>query len=151
MGREADMSIAVTDTGRLLTTDRETKLARDVLLSLKANQGSLHVSSDNVHDQPIPPEIASLVAQVLAAVASGRTLTISAIPEVLTTSAAAALLGVSRPTLMKMIGEGAIPSHKVGSHTRLKSSDVLAARRARRLRERAAFVSLLEAEGDEIG
>jgi hypothetical protein len=50
---------------------------------------------------------------------------------------------------MKMIQEGVIEAHKVGTHTRLRTQDVLEARRARRERERAAFEALLEAEGDE--
>jgi excisionase family DNA binding protein len=59
-------------------------------------------------------------------------------------------VAVSRPTLMKMIGDGAIPAHRVGSHHRLRSDDVFAALRARRARERAAFADLLELEDDEV-
>lgn len=73
-----------------------------------------------------------------------------ATPREVTTSTAAAMLGVSRPTLMKMVKDGLLPSRKVGTHTRLLSSDVLAAKKARRARERAAFAALLEVEGDEV-
>lgn len=81
--------------------------------------------------------------------ARGGTVTIGAVPEVLTTSAAAGILGISRPTLMKMINEGAIPSHMVGTHHRLRVDDVFAALFARRARERAAFAEHMELEGDE--
>lgn len=81
--------------------------------------------------------------------ARGGTVTIGSVPEVLTTSAAAGILGISRPTLMKMINTGLIPSHKVGTHHRLRAEDVFAALRARRSRERAAFAELMELEGDE--
>jgi excisionase family DNA binding protein len=66
------------------------------------------------------------------------------VPNVLTTTTAAAMLGLSRPTLMKMIADGEIPSHKVGSHHRLAAEDVLQAKCARRHRQRAAFSALRE-------
>lgn len=144
------MSAFVAGTGQLLTTERESQLARRVLESVGGDAARLRVADEGDGAQVIPHEIAELLGLVLGAVASGRTLSISAIPETLTTSSAAALLGVSRPTLMKMIGEGVIPTHKVGTHTRLKSSDVFRVKTERRMRERAAFAALLELEGDEV-
>lgn len=145
------MSTLVPNSGRLLTSDREAQLAQGLVDRLTVERGSLHLSSGDAPAQPLPDEIADLLGQVLAAVASGRTLTISAIPEELTTSSAAALLGVSRPTLMKMIDAEQIPTHKVGSHVRLRTSDVIRAKRDRRAREREAFAALMDAEDDEVG
>ena len=90
-----------------------------------------------------------LLQTVLQAMASGATITVMTTPAEITTSTAAAMLGVSRPTVIKMIRDGALPAHKVGSHTRLLTDDVVVAKRARRERERAAFAALLETEGDE--
>lgn len=145
------MSTLVPNSGRLLTSDREAQLAQGLVDRLEAERGSLHLSAGDAQAQPLPEEIADLLGQVLAAVASGRTLTISAIPEELTTSSAAALLGVSRPTLMKMIDAEQLPTHRVGSHVRLRTSDVIKAKRDRRAREREALAALMEAEDDEIG
>lgn len=99
--------------------------------------------------QPLPRDVGVLLQQVLEAVASGATVTVTATPSEITTSTAASMLGISRPTLMKMIARGEVAAHKVGTHTRLRTEDVLAARRARRQREREAFAALLELEGDE--
>lgn len=69
-------------------------------------------------------------------------MTIGSLPRELTTTTAAAVLSISRPTLMTLIKNGTIPAHKAGSHTRLYAEDVLTARAARRARERAAFARL---------
>ena len=72
--------------------------------------------------------------------AEGRPVSVTTMPENLTTTAAAGLLGLSRPTLMKFIREGRIPAHKVGSHHRLPSTDVLALReKLHRERQQAVF------------
>lgn len=58
------------------------------------------------------------------------------------------MLGISRPTLMKLVYDGAIPSHKVGSHTWLRSADLTECCR-RRAAQRAAFDDLRAYE-DEL-
>ena len=83
-----------------------------------------------------------LLQQVLEAVAAGREISISTVPVELTTSTAADLIGVSRPTLMKMVARGELSAHKVGSHTRLTSRDVFEFIRARQDRRRTAFDQL---------
>lgn len=96
----------------------------------------------------IPPALAALLGRVLTSVANGGTITIAALPDELTTTVAAEQLGISRPTLMKLIHTGQIPSHKVGSHHRLHTSDVLAFRKARIDRQAAALEELRALEQD---
>lgn len=127
---------------RLLMSERAVDMAKDVLQTLEGPEGFLSVDSRAGHSTPLPEELGKLVQQVLQGVASGAGVTVTSIPEELTTSAAAAMLGISRPTLMKKISAGEIPAYKVGSHTRLKASDVMEARSQRRQREREAFDEL---------
>ena len=98
---------------------------------------------------PLPKDLREIVIGALNAVAEGATVTIGHLPAELTTTAAARLLGVSRPTLMKDVASGALPAHKVGSHTRLRSEDVLELRAVRRAAQRKAALELL-ALGDEL-
>lgn len=134
---------------RVMASDRQARLAGDVLAQLEGSGGVLAVERDGHRVVAIPAEVGKLLQHVLDVMARGGTVTIGSVPEVLTTSTAANILGVSRPTLMKMINRGAIPSHMVGTHHRLRAEDVFAALRARRARERAAFEELLKLEGDE--
>lgn len=145
------MATAVTP-HRLLASERESVLARRTLESLEGTQGYLALGSSNATDaiaEPLPRELGVLLQEVLQAVAAGSTVTVVTTPSVVTTSTAAAMLGISRPTLMKMVRDGFVAAHKVGTHTRLRTEDVLELKRTRRARERAAFEALLEAEGDE--
>ena len=71
-------------------------------------------------------------------------------PDELTSTVAADILGVSRPTLLRWTREGLIESFKVGSHTRFRRSDVLRLREQRETERREAFEKLraLDAEDD---
>lgn len=142
------MSTVVPTTNRILATEAEVELARDVLERLGGPGGELFVTEPKQSPQPLPVEIGRLLQHVLESMANGSDVTIMTIPQELTTSAAAALLGVSRPTLIKMARDGRIASHKVGSHLRFVSLDVLAERSARREREREAFRHLRELSDD---
>ena len=97
----------------------------------------------------VPPELARILTAVVAVVAAGGTVTIGLVPSEVTTTTAAQMLDISRPTLMKLIGEGEIPAHKVGTHTRLKSSDVIAYQERQRAAQRAAFDDLRAFEDAE--
>lgn len=90
----------------------------------------------------VPAELEGLVTAVLTAVAKGERISVGSLPETLTTSVAADQLGISRPTLMKLVASGELPSHKVGTHTRIRTEDVLAFRRARLERQRRALDEL---------
>lgn len=83
-----------------------------------------------------------LVAQVLEAIALQGSVMIARIPDELTSTAAADLLSVSRPTLMKWVQEGKLPSFKVGSHTRFRRTDVEELKAKREQDRLAAFDAL---------
>lgn len=138
------MAAASTDVRRVITTGREAEQARAVLDQLHGPEGVLSVERDGQRATTLPPEVGRVLQQVLDVVARGGIVTVGAVPEEITTSTAAGILGVSRPTVMKMIRDGVLPAHMVGTHHRLNSDDVYAVRRARRARERAALMALLE-------
>lgn len=95
----------------------------------------------------LSPDLNGLLLQVLTGLAHGP-VSVTPLPDELTTTVAAELIGVSRPTLMKMVREGALPSRQAGSHTRVRTADVLALRRARARERRAALEALLRLDED---
>lgn len=140
------MATRIADGSRLMISQHEAELADRVVKELDGPTGELVVERQGERVDALPTEVGRILQQVLVILARGGTVTIGSLPQELSTTTAAAVLSISRPTLMAMIKEGAIPAHKVGSHTRLYADDVLAARAARRARERAAFAQLRDLE-----
>ncbi|MGW4337973.1 helix-turn-helix domain-containing protein [Rhodococcus koreensis] len=129
-----------------VVTDRAAKTTLTVTSTEVEQAGS--VDPANL-ESVVPPELARILTTVVAVVAAGGTVTIGSVPTEVTTTTAAQMLNISRPTLMKLIGEGVIPAHKVGTHTRLKSSDVIAYQERHRATQRAAFDDLRAFEDAE--
>lgn len=78
---------------------------------------------------PLPAELDEVLRFVTEAFADGAAVTVSRHERLLTTQEAADLLGISRPTLVRLLDHGAIPYDQPGSHRRLRLSDVLAHQR----------------------
>ncbi|WP_124395833.1 helix-turn-helix domain-containing protein [Rhodococcus wratislaviensis] len=129
-----------------VVADRAAKTTLTVTSAEVEQAGAVDPSS---LESVVPPELARILTAVVAVVAAGGTVTIGSVPSEVTTTTAAQMLDISRPTLMKLIGEGEIPAHKVGTHTRLKSTDVIAYQERLRDAQRAAFDDLRAFEDAE--
>jgi len=89
----------------------------------------------------------ALLEAVLHVAAKGGRVTFTTLPSEMTTAAAAAWLGISRPTLMKLVREKEIPAYKVGSHTRIKTDDLMKFRDNRNLNQKKVFAELRKISG----
>lgn len=87
----------------------------------------------------LPESVYRALLQVVEALRSG--LAVSVVPRtcVLTSQQAADLLGVSRPTLIKLLDRGEIPFTRAGTHRRIRLDAVLAHRAKRREEQYAAL------------
>jgi excisionase family DNA binding protein len=74
----------------------------------------------------VPSAIVKEVKALLRQHRLGKKVTLVSADEEVTTAKAASILNVSRPHVVKLLDSGKIPSHKVGTHRRVKLKDVLA-------------------------
>ncbi|KAF0848649.1 helix-turn-helix domain-containing protein [Nocardia caishijiensis] len=144
------------DKAVLSISDNEVAEARTFISDVEQANGSrptagsagITVALETGASVEMPAGLTALISQVLDLVARGCTVTVGSVPNEVTTTVAARMLDISRPTLVKLIREGRIPAHKVGSHTRLKTADVLSHRDSQRAEQRAAFDDLRAFEDD---
>ncbi|WP_430478729.1 excisionase family DNA-binding protein [Streptomyces sp. P11-1] len=79
---------------------------------------------------------------VVRALAVGKAVTVAPVNTTLTTQEAADLLGVSRPTFVKILDEGGLSYTRPGRHRRVLLADVLDYKEARRSQRRQGLDEL---------
>lgn len=92
----------------------------------------------------LPPEVFEVLRNVVQAMAEGQAVTVAPIHQRLTTQEAAELLGVSRPTLVKLLEAGDIAFEQPGRHRRVLLADVLAYRTSRSIQRRKSLDRMVE-------
>lgn len=98
----------------------------------------------------LPASAFEALKAVVTGMAQGMAMTLVPSGRELTTQEAADLLRISRPSVIRLLEDGAIPFHKVGTHRRIDVEDVLAYRAKRNEQRRAALRELTEIS-EEIG
>jgi excisionase family DNA binding protein len=135
------------------TTEQENAQARELVARLreKTNESLILALKDAGGESvEAPAELTALLGKVVEAMGRGATVTIGTLPKELTTTTAAKMLGISRPTLMQLISKNELPAHKIGSHTRVFTEDVQKYRDAR-VAMRRQGIDELRALEDELG
>jgi excisionase family DNA binding protein len=100
------------------------------------------VSLEDGTSAQFPQELSTLFQTFLDVIAKEGSATVTSLPEELTSSSAAKMLGISRPTLVKLVKESQIPFRMEGSHLRLKVSDLLVFKEKRANKQSKAFKDL---------
>lgn len=111
--------------------------------------GPALVDSDGMH-HPIPEAMVGVLRQVAEALGSGMGVTVAPLNAMLTTQEAADFLGISRPTLVRILDRGELPMEQPGRHRYVRLSDLLDYQEAVRL-ARAEALDEMERAGRDAG
>lgn len=102
------------------------------------------------HRHELPPAMYEVLKQVAEALAGGMGVTVSPLNAMLTTQEAADYLGVSRPTLVRMLERGDLPMEKPGRHRFVRLSDLVEFQERRRS-ERRHVLAEMQRQGQQDG
>lgn len=92
----------------------------------------LLVGADTHEQVQLPGSVYRILLQVVEALNQNLAVAVAPLAQKLTTQQAADLLGISRPTLIRLLDAGRVRYERVGTHRRLRLRDVLAYREERR-------------------
>ncbi len=95
-------------------------------------------------------EVYRVLRQVVDVMRQGKATLVAPRGLLLTTQEAADFLGISRPTLVKLLEDGAIAFEKPNRHRRVRLQDLIDFRHRRRTERRAVLGQLTE-EAGELG
>lgn len=124
--------------------------ALEAAQAVLAEQAAVALTAASGKSVSLPPELRGLLATVVTAMRRGQAITIAPLGQRLTTQEAADLLGVSRPTLIKLLEEGKIPYETPSRHRRIRLSDLLAYQAVRREEQRRVLRELTQ-DAQELG
>lgn len=96
----------------------------------------------------LPLSVFQVLKQVIYHLLRGRAVSIVPINKELTTQEAADILNISRPYFVKLLETGKIPFTKVGSHRRVRFSDVLAYQKQRENERKQALAEIAHISED---
>jgi excisionase family DNA binding protein len=98
----------------------------------------------------VPAPVFDALVQVATAMAHGQGVTVMPQSALLTTQEAAELLGISRPTLVRLLKDGEIPYEQRGRHRRILLAELLSYQNRMR-RERREALDRMAREGQAAG
>lgn len=131
------MSAASTEIVSATPSDTESLArVRSFIESHDTPPSRFYLSGADEHDRiALTEELHDVLKQVVQALSRGQSISVLTRDQEISTQQAAEILGISRPTVVRLIDDGALPAHVPGSvRRRLRLADVLAYREE--LRER---------------
>lgn len=125
-------------------------LAAFLATRLETQQIQIFDDKNQAHRVELPTSALRLLVDILAELAEGNAVKVVPVHAELTTQEAADMLNVSRPHLVKLLEEGALPFHKVGKHRRVRFADLMQFKVQRDQASEDAMVALAK-QAQELG
>ncbi|HLF99375.1 MAG TPA: helix-turn-helix domain-containing protein, partial [Acidimicrobiia bacterium] len=91
-----------------------------------AGQGAVRLTDALGHELAVPESVMKVLPELVRQLALGSAVVVVPLHAELTTQQAADFLNVSRPFVVKLVDSKELPATKVGTHRRIKFSDLLA-------------------------
>ena len=118
--------------------------------SPKTRRARLLMDAGPTAEIALPPQAVQALAEALGHLAAGQDVTVTALPQEMTTQQAAEYLRVSRPFLITLLEKNELPYRKVGTHRRVLAADVIAYKH-RIDAQRLHTLEQLAAQAQELG
>ncbi|MPZ83166.1 MAG: helix-turn-helix domain-containing protein [Actinophytocola sp.] len=128
---------AVLESHTVLPPTKDASELASLATALQTSAATL-VGPDGTHT-PLPEEVYRVLRSVVDAMSQGLAITIAPHNTQLTTQEAADLLGISRPTLVRLLEDGEISFQLRGRHRRVMLADVVAYQERARTERRATL------------
>ncbi|MEO0006711.1 MAG: hypothetical protein RJA20_907 [Bacteroidota bacterium] len=135
-------------------TKEEQKVAMESYTALSAMIEHLKTNNPEIEIEEtqekvvIPLSALKLLAHILKVTGQGNPVSIIPVATEMTTQAAAEFLGCSRPHLVKLLEDGAIPFTKVGKHRRVRFEDLAEYKMRQREQRELLLIEMMEADAE---
>jgi excisionase family DNA binding protein len=124
----------------------ETQTAQIRDLRRLIQRGEARLVGPDGREIAIPEPVHELLLMILKDLQAGKAISVVPEHQQLTTQRAANILGVSRPFLVKLVENGDVPFHMVGSHRRIYLRDLLDYKRRRDAARHGAINDMARSE-----
>lgn len=125
-------------------------LAAFLATRLETQQIQIFDDKNQAHRVELPTSALRLLVDILAELAEGNAVKVVPVHAELTTQEAADMLNVSRPHLVKLLEEGALPFHRAGKHRRIRFADLMQFKAQRDQASEDAMAALAK-QAQELG
>ena len=125
-------------------------LAAFLTTRLETQQIQIFDDKNQAHRVELPTSALRLLVDILAELAEGNAVKVVPVHAELTTQEAADMLNVSRPHLVKLLEEGALPFHRAGKHRRVRFADLMQFKAQRDQASEDAMAALAK-QAQELG
>lgn len=143
------MSQTLSSPSQVSISDETLRSVQDEVRTVTGKVRNFAAVLGNGEVHALPNQVSEVLRQAVLALSEHGTVSIGTLPKDLTSTTAAKLLGVSRPTLIKLARSGELPSHTVGTHTRFHREDILA-EKERRENKRHELLHSIEQLEEEL-
>lgn len=103
------------------------------------------VGRPGIHQIKLPEKAYRILVRIVEDLADGKAVSLTPAAQEMTTQEAARFLGVSRQFLVRLLDEGKIAFHRVGTHRRVALQDLISFRKVRDRRRHDAVKQMARA------